>query len=462
MVVEQINPRPMEIRHKRHAPKYYTCPQCGVKSKRVRKWTKRYRDISFHSEAYLDVTRGTYHCRRKRRGCGAYFVNPTPWAPKGGHYSTAVHEMVIQGLVRDRMSYLRLQRRMEEDFLINLSLSTMFRWFNAAAAEPDFMREFEAWTARHFSGVVCIDEVYEGKLRIFIATDCLADIPLCYMLCPAADDRMLDRFLGLLEARGLTPVVAITDGSSLYKASLCARWKGLEHQLCIFHMLKGFNEVVVAEVRATRRALARQGNKGRKRKPGRPPAHSRRMPARKVKSDEAAFVWDHQFLLVKKRACWSPEDREAFARLCRINPGFRTLSALVEAVYGLFERGITQRTARLRRTRLLNRPDFQRLACYPRVARMIAKPRFEKMIVFLKYDNLDRTSNHVERTNRSFRMVQKTRYKRRTERTIENALRHEWMHVLRHHPLYVHALSPPGRKAQAKSFAPKLRLRKPA
>jgi hypothetical protein len=49
--------------------------------------------------------------------------------------------------------------------------------------------------------------------------------------------------------------------------------------------------------------------------------------------------------------------------------------------------------------------------------------RFARMITFLDYDNLDLTTNHVERTNRWFRKRQKTHYRNRKERTIRNMLK---------------------------------------
>lgn len=424
--------RPL-IRKVKHAPKYYKCPHCGVKARRVRKWTKTYRDIAYGREAYLWITYGAYECRH---GCGKYFVGQTPWAPKRAKYTYAVRDAVINGLVRDRMSYLRLRRRMQEDHLVFLGLGTMFRWFNEAAEQPDFFRQFEEWSGKQFSGVVCIDEVYERKMRIFIATDCLNDLPLCYMLSDKADEQALDTFLAMLDERGLKPVVAITDGSPLYKASLREHWQGLEHQLCIFHVLKGLNKVIVDEVRAIRRRLSSQGNKGRKRKRGRPSKQARYQRARATsKKDEAKYVYDHQFLLVKKRCHWNKEDRKAFKRLCTIEPSLRTLRELVKRFHSLFERDISKQQARCRRTRLVNNAEFQRLGCFGQVVRMISKGQFEKMIVFLGYENVDRTSNHVERINRTFRMMQKTRYKRRTVRTIENAIRHEWVYLMMHHPL---------------------------
>jgi len=52
----------------------------------------------------------------------------------------------------------------------------------------------------------------------------------------------------------------------------------------------------------------------------------------------------------------------------------------------------------------------------------ISKDKFDKMIVFLGRGDGQRINNHVERNNRVFRMMQKTRYKRRKTHTIEKAL----------------------------------------
>jgi hypothetical protein len=452
--------RPL-IRSKRYSPRKYTCPYCGVKWKRARKWTKRYRDIALGREAYLDITCGMYlvSCTCINQ---THYVGETPWAPKGGHYTYAVHEAVIKGLVRDRMSYSRLQQRMREDYLLeDLSLSSMFRWFNTAAEQSGYFRQFEAWTREQFSGVVCIDEVYENDMRIFMATDCLNDLPLCYMLSDKADEQALNRFLALMDERGLKPEIAITDGSPLYRTSLQDHWQGLVHQLCIFHVLNGFNKVVVNEVRALRRRLSRQGNKGRKRKRGRPSKQAQYQRKQKTRrKEEAKFIWDYQYLLVKKRCHWNAEDRAAFKRLCDIQPSLRTLRDLVERFHGLFERDISKSQARYRRTRLLNDPDIKRLGCFRKIARMIFKEKFEKMIAFLDYENVDRTSNHVERINRSFRMMQKTRYKRRTVRTIENAIRHEWVYLMKHHPLYTDP--PQETQATAATFLDPFQLRKSA
>ena len=58
------------------------------------------------------------------------------------------------------------------------------------------------------------------------------------------------------------------------------------------------------------------------------------------------------------------------------------------------------------------------------------------MIVLLGWQDGQRTNNHVERNNRVFRMMQKTRYKRRKTHTIEKALELELYGRMLEHPLY--------------------------
>jgi hypothetical protein len=47
-------------------------------------------------------------------------------------------------------------------------------------------------------------------------------------------------------------------------------WQDCQHQLCIFHVFKEVNKLVLDGVRAIKNQIKRQGNKGRKRRPGRP------------------------------------------------------------------------------------------------------------------------------------------------------------------------------------------------
>jgi dynactin complex subunit len=154
------------------------------------------------------------------------------------------------------------------------------------------------------------------------------------------------------------------------------------------------------------------------------------------KKAQATFIWEHPYLIVRKEAELTAADRDDLALLFAIAPELEVLRRFTQQFYRLFEKGISQQQARYRRTRLLNNPDYQANDFLARAMKKLAKDKFEKMIVFLAWENVDRTNNHVERNNRAFRMLQKTRYKRRKQHTLEKALELELYARMLQHPLY--------------------------
>lgn len=59
----------------------------------------------------------------------------------------------------------------------------------------------------------------------------------------------------------------------------------------------------------------------------------------------------------------------------------------------------------------------------------------------MDYENLDSTTNHVERTNRWFRKRQKTHYRNRKEENIVNMLKADLMRQKDNHQWGDHKLS---------------------
>jgi hypothetical protein len=270
--------------------------------------------------------------------------------------------------------------------------------------------------------------VHEGPRHILFATDPLLDATIAWDVVKKCDQEAMDGFLDRIRAMGFSPEVVITDGSALYKQSLFERWADVEHQLCVFHVLAKINEDVLKAARALRDALPKpkRYRRGRPCKRGRP----------RKRDDRRKFVTGHLYLVVKRRDRFAAEDEADWRKMVGIDPAFETLKRFVDEVRGLFERGVTKRAARRRRNRLAKNPDYTDVPQLKRAVHRVARRKFEKMIVFLAYENLDRTNNHVERGNRSFRMLQKTRYRRRRTRTIMLALE---LHVLRRwreHPLH--------------------------
>lgn len=119
-----------------------------------------------------------------------------------------------------------------------------------------------------------------------------------------------------------------------------------------------------------------------------------------------------------------------------IAPELELFRRFNQQFYRLFEKGITPQAARHRRTRLVNNPAYQANPFLVRAMKKLAKEKFNKMIVFLAWEHVDCTNNHVERNNRVFRMMQKTRYKRRKIHTLEKAVELELYVRMMRHPLY--------------------------
>src|SRR5437879_7754485 len=45
-------------------------------------------------------------------------------------------------------------------------------WCRAFAADVDFTTDYQPWVvAAHFSGILCVDEVYQGELALLLAVD---------------------------------------------------------------------------------------------------------------------------------------------------------------------------------------------------------------------------------------------------------------------------------------------------
>jgi transposase-like protein len=417
-------------------PKHYPCPQCGKTGKRKRVITRRIAHVAaVGCRSWLVADVGLYQARC---ACCKYFQAPIAGVPHRGRYSLEVRNTVANALIRDRMPYLSVMRRMQEDYRLELSLGYLHACFLWAHEQLNLESHWD-FVRANFSGVLCLDEVHDSGRTILFATDPLGDFTVAFKLVETNDQEHMDAFLQALKGRGLAAQVVITDGSPLYKDALQRYWSEVEHQLCIFHVIKEVNKLLLDGVRAIKNRLKRQGNKGRKKRRGRPTkkAQQRRQHRSGMsKKEQATFIWEHQYLIVRKEDDLSEQDREDLTQLFQIAPALKLFRQFNQQFYRLFEKGITKACARSRRARLVSNPLYQANAFLAKALKKISKDKFDKMIVFLGWANGQRTNNHVERNNRVFRMMQKTRYKRRKPHTIEKALELELYARMVEHPLY--------------------------
>ena len=448
---EYIGSRADTIERYTLTPKFYPCPQCGRKGKRKQVVTRQIKHLAaVQRRAWIIAQVGVY---RARCSCSQYFQAAIPGVPYKGRYSLEVRNYLSNALIRDRMPYRLVQQRLREDHFLEVSVGYIhacFLWAHAQINREEHWRFVRA----NFSGVLCIDEVHDRGQTILFATDPLNDFTVSFQLVEVNDQPHMDAFLQGLKERGLEVLVAISDGSPLYKDSLQSHWADIEHQLCVFHVIKEVNKLILDGVRAIKNGLRRQGNKGRKRRAGRPGKRAQQQRQRRQgmsKHEQATFLWEHQYLIVRKEGELTAEDRDHLALLFAIAPELEVFRRFNQQFYRLFEKGLTQQQARYRRTRLINNPDYLANPFLVRAMKKLAKDKFEQLIVFLGWENVERTNNHVERNNRAFRMLQKTRYKRRKQHTIEKALELDLYGRMLNHPLYL-----------PKTLAIPINLRKPS
>jgi Transposase len=402
-------PRVRVVR-RRCAPRTLPCPGCGKRGRRKQTHTRRVRDLAYGEVLILEYEVGEY---RARCGCCKTFrARPEGVEPRA-EYTNRVREAVIDRLLDDGMSMERLRQALCRDFHLDLSdgfLYDCLDWKVRQVDQPAYRR----WTLAQFSGTLCIDEIHLGQRTLLLATDPLGDFPVAFALVGANDHGHMRRFLGNLRAWGFAPRVVVTDGSNLYPALLAELWPQAAHQLCVFHVLKDINREILDEVRRLRKELARRGRCRRR-------GHPRRGRCRGVTAKEKAhFVFKHRHLIVKHWQRLSAQEERDLRQMFEYLPELATLWRFAGDVYDLFDGKQSAHRAWCRRAKLVKYPAYQDYPGLVAAMAMLEPAKFAKIIAFLRSPvrRRVRTNNHVERTNRQLRYLEKVRYKWRRRRTI--------------------------------------------
>lgn len=401
------------------APKKAPCPHCGKLGRRKRKIKRKVRTIAYKQITFIEIVYGEY---KARCNCCTTFRNHVENVIPKGKYDNKVREAVLDGILEDHLNVEALRRRMQRDFLLDLSTGFIYDCMNDAARQLD-MAEHRQQVLQRFSGVLCIDEVHLGKFTLLLATDPVGDFPVAFALVSANDQGHMERFLRGLQYSGLLPQVIVTDGSNLYPTVLAELWPNAKHQLCVFHVMQDLNKLILDAVRRLRKEYARQGNKGRGRKRGRPTKAQQRRRAKQglTIKDKANFVFKHRFVIVKRLENFTEGDHADFKTIMAYMPSLRLLRKFTEAVHRLFD-SKTAHQAWCRWHGLQKSAEFQAIPELAKALAILAKEKFAKMIAYLQgpanRQAKVRTNNHVERCNRKLRYIEKVRYKWRQRRPL--------------------------------------------
>ena len=419
-------------------PKSYPCPDCGQSAKRNSIGQRTLQEPNLDHPTFLIVRMSV--CRCENPLCDRkYFRVPLPFATPGARYTDQAKGLCVSSITRDGMPFSRVPERVAQDFHLFPSKSTLWQWHRQEAEEVDLGIDYAPWVKAQFSGVLCIDEVYDGPFCLILSTDPLNDVTVAYTLEKKAQDTQrpkmnqawLDRHLEVLKGMGIHPQVVMRDGAVIYDQGLPQEWTQAR---CIFHLLQDITDDVLEALNAYRKTLPDPPKRPR----GRPKADA--PPAvPNVKTE----IWHHRHLWVSRPStiqkqdrtcrhdthrCWEQPEADILKALCAEHPPLWTLRAFMLDIWGLFddpEASFEQ--VHTRYEALCQKPTYRDNPHLQKALERLSGDILEKACRFLEYENLPRTNNHVEGKARAFRKRQKSHYKLRRCATIDRALKMDLM-----------------------------------
>src|SRR3954453_17931264 len=341
----------------RCAPKKAPCPKCGKRGRRKRTLTRTVRTVAYKRVAVLEITYGEYAAACDC--CETFRNSPEGVAPKA-KYDNKVRDLVLERILRDGMNVERALESIRREFLLDLSTGFVYDVLRDRAGELD-MAAHRREVLDRFSGTLCVDEFPLGRFTLLLATDPLADLPVAFALVAKNDQDHMRRFLRNLRTGGLDPAVVVTDGSNLYPAVLADLWPDADHQLCVFHVVKDINKLILDAVRRMRTAMGRRGKAGRKKKRGRKGAKSKAAASRRgmTVKEKAHFVFRRRHLIVKRRENLTEAERDDLTRMLEYLPELSTLRRFADRIYWLFDTPKDRHQAGCRRAAIVRDAAFQ-------------------------------------------------------------------------------------------------------
>jgi transposase-like protein len=400
------------------ATKKAPCPTCGKHGRRKRTFTRTVRTVAYKAVAVLEITCGEYAARCD---CCTTFRNSPEGVLPRALYDNKVRDLVLDRILKDGMSVERTLESLDREYLLDLSTGFVYDVLHDRARQLE-MSEHRRAVLELFSGTLCVDELHLGRFTLLLATDPLADVPVAFALVAKNDQDHMRRFLLNLKNWGLNPEVVVTDGSNLYPAVLAELWSDADHQLCVFHVIKDINKLILDAVRRMRTAMNRRGKAGRKKKRGRKGAKSKVAAVRRgmTVKEKAHFVFKRRYLIVKRWENLTESERDDLTRMLEYLPELSLLRRFADRIYWLFDTPKDLHQAGCRRAAIVRDSAFRTVPELVKAMEQVDAEKFLKLMAYLKnpLSRRVRTNNHVERTNRMFRFLEKVRYKWRRRKTL--------------------------------------------
>jgi hypothetical protein len=278
-------------------------------------------------------------------------------APPGGHYKHRVLSLVVRLVVEDGLPYRAASWHLWRDHRVFVPYATIQNWAEAAEkkAESQVETAYLDWALADLSGYLAADELYDGPFCVLSAVDARQQRRLLYEVLdhdPTQADILcfLARLNDQIRARGRTVRGITTDGSPLYPQPIALVFGDTPHQVCEFHVLKELTQGVLHALSDIRKRLAAQAPKCPRGRPRNTAAAKRRHRRAQRIKQRVAELFEHRHLFVRHQLTAS--QLGMLKGLMRGEPRLRSLRALMDAVYRLFDRRCGTDTALAKLARL--------------------------------------------------------------------------------------------------------------
>ncbi len=231
------------------------CDRCGQPSPGFSTAQRTAIDLNLGQPVLLHITVSVHHCGQ----CHHYFRVQPPFLRPDAIYTNRVVSRTVSSVYQDGMALRRVPARMGRDFWVQPSEGSVRAWCRDYSADFDFVTDYQPWVVSEFSGILCVDEVYQNQLALLLAVDPAApdgDRLVGYQLIHGdVNATHMHDFLLHLKAVGIEPDEVITDGSKLYPTALAEVWPQAAHQLCLFHETRRVTQAVMKAINAIRKSL---------------------------------------------------------------------------------------------------------------------------------------------------------------------------------------------------------------
>lgn len=253
--VPTINQTACQIREVAYCLPATPCDRCQHPAPRFSTAHRTAIDLALDHPILLHVTVSVHHCA----ACQHYFRVQPPFLRPDAIYTNRVVEKAVQSVYQDKMAMRCVSTRLARDFWVQPSEGMIRMWCRTYRTTFDFALDYQPWVVREFSGILCVDEVYQDQLALLLAVDPAApegDRLVGYQLVHGSVDAVtVEAFLTRLQAAGIQPDEVVTDGSALYPSVVTKVWPTVAHQLCLFHETRRVTKAVQEVISTARKSI---------------------------------------------------------------------------------------------------------------------------------------------------------------------------------------------------------------